>query len=153
MVISGAKHRATDYIEGLNILASMRLCANVPAQHAIAPALSGYQSIKDYLVAGGRLFDQREAAYNALAAIDGVSCVKPAGALYFFPRLDTKKFNISNDEQFVLDLLKQERILVVQGTAFNWPEPDHFRVVFLPDKGDLLAAVSRLDQFLAQYSQ
>lgn len=153
MVISGAKHRAADYIEGLNILASMRLCANVPSQHAIATALGGYQSIQEYLAPGGRLFDQREAAYDALNAIDGVQCTKPGGALYFFPRLDTAKFNITNDEQFVLDLLKAERTLVVQGTAFNWPEPDHFRVVFLPEQGDLLQAISGLERFLATYKQ
>ncbi len=153
MVISGAKHRATDYIEGLNILASMRLCANVPSQHAIPTALGGYQSINEYLVPGGRLFDQREAAHAALTAIDGVSCTKPEGALYFFPKLDTAKFNIRDDEQFVLDLLKAERTLVVQGTAFNWPESDHFRIVFLPETDDLLAAIGGLERFLASYRQ
>ncbi len=153
MVISGAKHRATDYIEGLNILASMRLCANVPSQHAIPTALGGYQSITEYLVPGGRLFDQREAAHDALTAIDGVSCTKPEGALYFFPKLDTAKFNIRDDERFVLDLLKAERTLVVQGTAFNWPEPDHFRIVFLPETTDLLAAIGGLERFLSSYRQ
>ncbi len=153
MVISGAKHRATDYIEGLNILASMRLCANVPSQHAIPTALQGYQSISEYLVPGGRLFDQREAAHTALTSIDGVECTEPQGALYFFPRLDTAKFNIRDDEQFVLDLLKAERTLVVQGTAFNWPEPDHFRIVFLPEADDLLAAIGGLERFLASYRQ
>ncbi len=153
MVISGAKHRAADYIEGLNILASMRLCANVPSQHAIPTALSGYQSINEYLVPGGRLYDQREAAHAALTAIDGVDCVKPDGALYFFPRLDIAKYNISNDEQFVLDLLKQERILVVQGTAFNWSEPDHFRIVFLPEQDDLIEAIEGLERFLGGYRQ
>jgi len=153
MVLSGAKHRAADYIEGLEILASLRLCANVPAQHAIQTALGGRQSIGDYLVPGGRLFEQRQLAFEMLNDIDGISCVKPKGALYLFPKLDIAKFNISNDEQFVLDLLRQEHILVVQGTGFNWPEPDHFRIVFLPRVEDLQVALSRLDRFLASYRQ
>ena len=153
MVVSGAKHRAHDYIEGLNILATMRLCANVPAQHAIQSALGGYQSIQEYLVPGGRLFEQRNLAWNMLNAIDGVTCTKPKGALYLFPRLDVKKFNISDDEQFALDLLRQERILVVQGTGFNWPEPDHFRIVFLPREHELQYAMQRLEYFLANYRQ
>lgn len=153
MVLSGAKHRAADYIEGLEILASLRLCANVPTQHAIQTALGGRQSIGDYLVPGGRLFEQRQLAFEMLNDIDGISCVKPKGALYLFPKLDIAKFNISNDEQFVLDLLRQEHILVVQGTAFNWPEPDHFRIVFLPRVEDLQEALSRLDRFLASYRQ
>lgn len=153
MVVSGAKHRARDYIEGLNILASMRLCANVPSQHAIQTALGGYQSIQEYLVPGGRLFDQRETAHSMLNSIDGVECTKPDGALYFFPKLDTKKFNIVDDEQFVFDLLRQEQMLVVQGTAFNWPKPDHFRLVFLPSINDLEDAIGRLGRFLATYQQ
>jgi len=153
MVLSGAKHRAADYIEGLEILASLRLCANVPTQHAIQTALGGRQSIGDYLVPGGRLFEQRQLAFEMLNDIDGISCVKPKGALYLFPKLDIAKFNISNDEQFVLDLLRQEHILVVQGTGFNWPEPDHFRIVFLPQVEDLQEALSRLDRFLASYRQ
>ncbi len=153
MVVSGATDQARDYLEGLNILASMRLCANVPAQHAIQTALGGYQSINEYLVPGGRLYEQREAGYDLLTSIDGVECVKPKGALYFFPKLDTAKFNIADDEQFVLDLLRQERILVVQGTGFNWPEPDHFRVVFLPGKEDLVDAITRLERFLGDYRQ
>ena len=153
MVVSGATELATDYIEGLNILASMRLCANVPSQHAIQTALGGYQSINEFLVPGGRLFEQRKTGYEQLTAIDGVDCVKPAGALYFFPRFDTKKFNIHDDELFVLDLLKQERILVVQGTAFNWPNPDHFRIVFLPNREDLSDAIGRLERFLSTYRQ
>ncbi len=153
MVLSGAKHRAADYIEGLEILASLRLCANVPTQHAIQTALGGRQSIGDYLVPGGRLFEQRQLAFEMLNDIDGISCVKPKGALYLFPKLDIAKFNISNDEQFVLDLLRQEHILVVQGTGFNWPEPDHFRIVFLPRVEDLQVALSRLDRFLASYRQ
>lgn len=153
MVLSGAKHRAADYIEGLEILASLRLCANVPTQHAIQTALGGRQSIGDYLVPGGRLYEQRQLAFEMLNDIDGISCVKPKGALYLFPKLDIAKFNISNDEQFVLDLLRQEHILVVQGTGFNWPEPDHFRIVFLPRVEDLQEALSRLDRFLASYRQ
>lgn len=153
MVVSGAKHRARDYMEGLNILASMRLCANVPAQHAIQTALGGYQSIQQYLVPGGRLYEQRNTAWEMLNAIDGVSCVKPKGALYLFPKLDVRKFNITDDERFVLDLLRQERILVVQGTGFNWFEPDHFRIVFLPREEDLRDALSRLEHFLASYRQ
>lgn len=153
MVVSGAKHRAGGYLEGLNILASMRLCANVPAQHAIQTALGGYQSIQEYLVPGGRLFDQRNLAWEMLNAIDGITCTKPKGALYLFPKLDVKKFNISNDVQFALDLLRQERILVVQGTGFNWPEPDHFRIVFLPREEDLRYALERLEHFLASYRQ
>jgi alanine-synthesizing transaminase len=153
MVISGAKHRATDYLEGLDILSSMRLCPNVPTQHAVQTALGGYQSIQDFLVPGGRLYDQREHAYERLTAIDGITCVKPRGALYLFPRLDTDRFNIHNDEQFALDLLKQEKVLVVQGTGFNWPEPDHFRLVFLPHQEDMDEAMDRLERFLHGYRQ
>lgn len=153
MVLSGAKHRAADYIEGLDILASLRLCANVPTQHAIQTALGGRQSIVDYLIPGGRLYEQRQTAYEMLNAIDGVTCVKPMGALYLFPKLDIAKFNISDDQQFVLDLLRQEHILVVQGSGFNWPEPDHFRMVFLPRVEDLQTALSRLECFLSSYRQ
>jgi len=153
MVISGAKHRAGDYLEGLDILANMRLCPNVPTQHAVQTALGGYQSIQDLIVPGGRLYDQRERAYQRLTAIDGISCVKPQGALYLFPRLDTRKFNIHNDEKFALDLLLQEKILVVQGSGFNWPEPDHFRLVFLPHIDDLDDAMDRLERFLHSYRQ
>jgi alanine-synthesizing transaminase len=153
MVVSGAKHRARDYIEGLDILATMRLCANVPSQHAIQTALGGYQSIREFIVPGGRLYEQRELAWSMLDAIDGVSCVKPRGALYLFPKLDIKRFNISSDNQFTLDLLRQEKILVVQGTGFNWPEPDHFRIVFLPRVEDLEHAIGRLEHFLRDYRQ
>jgi alanine-synthesizing transaminase len=153
MVVSGAKHRARDYLEGLNILASMRLCANVPAQHAIQTALGGFQSIQQYLVPGGRLYEQRNIAWEMLNAIEGVSCVKPKGALYLFPKLDVRKFNITSDERFALDLLRQERILIVQGTGFNWFEPDHFRIVFLPREEDLRHALQRLEHFLAGYRQ
>jgi alanine-synthesizing transaminase len=153
LMVSGAKHRATDYIDGLNILASMRLCANVPSQHAVQTALGGYQSINEFLVPGGRLYEQRQLAWSMLNAIDGVSCVKPMGALYLFPKLDVKRFNISSDERFTLDLLRQEKILVVQGTGFNWPEPDHFRIVFLPHVEDLEQALGKLEHFLHTYRQ
>ena len=153
MVVSGAKHRAGDFIEGLDILASMRLCPNVPTQHAIQTALGGYQSIVEYLQPGGRLREQRDYAWQRLNAMEGVSCVKPDGALYLFPKLDVEHFNIRNDEQFALDLLRQEKVLVVQGTGFNWPEPDHFRVVFLPRIEDLEEALDRIEHFLGSYRQ
>ncbi len=153
LVVSGAKQRATDYIEGLDILASMRLCSNVPTQHAIQTALGGYQSINELITPGGRLYQQRELAWRMLNDIEGVSCVKPMGALYLFPRLDVKKFNISNDEKFVLDLLVKEKVLVVQGSGFNWPQPDHFRIVFLPHEEELAEAITRIEHFLSQYRQ
>ncbi|MAT83476.1 MAG: aminotransferase [Gammaproteobacteria bacterium] len=153
MLVSGAKHRARDYIEGLDILASMRLCANVPSQHAVQTALGGYQSIREYVVPGGRLYEQRELAWRMLNDIPGVSCVKPRGALYLFPRLDTARFNIASDDRFALDLLRQEKILIVQGTGFNWPEPDHFRLVFLPRVEELAEAIERLGHFLHGYRQ
>jgi len=153
LIVSGAKLRAQDFIEGLDILSSMRLCSNVPTQHAIQTALGGHQSILDLTCPGGRLHEQRDLAWQLLNDIDGVSCVKPKGALYLFPKIDTKKFNIRNDEQFVLDLLTKEKVLVVQGTGFNWPEPDHFRVVFLPREEDLREAIGRIDHFLSTYRQ
>jgi alanine-synthesizing transaminase len=153
MVVSGAKHRATDYIEGINILASMRLCANVPTQHAIQTALGGYQSIQEFIQPGGRLHQQRLLAHSLLNQIEGVSCTLPKGALYLFPKLDPRRFNIQDDERFVLDLLRQEKILVVQGSGFNWPEPDHFRMVFLPREEELVEAIGRLSEFLASYRQ
>ena len=153
MIISGAKHRAGDYIEGLNILTSMRMCANVPAQHAIQTAIGGYQSINDLILPTGRLGRQRDVAWEMLNDIPGVSCVKPKGALYMFPRLDPKVHAIHNDEQLVLDLVRQEKILLVQGTAFNWPEPDHVRVVFLPQVDDLTMAIERFGDFLSRYRQ
>ena len=153
LVVSGAKERATDYIEGLDILANMRLCANVPSQHAVQTALGGYQSINEYLVPGGRLYEQRNLAYERLNAIPGVSCVKPQGALYVFPKLDLKRFNIQNDEQFAFDLLQQEKVLVVQGTGFNWVNPDHFRIVFLPHAENLDDAMDRIERFLSRYRQ
>jgi len=151
MVVSGDKRHARDYIEGLNILATMRLCANVPGQYAIQTALGGYQSIDDLIQPGGRLFKQREMAYDMLSAIPGVSCVKPKAALYLFPKLDPKVYPIVDDQQFIFDLLREERVLVVQGTGFNWPRPDHFRVVFLPNVDDLSDAMNRIARFLDGY--
>jgi alanine-synthesizing transaminase len=153
MIVSGAKHRAKDYIEGLEMLASMRLCANVPSQHAIQTSLGGYQSIDDLVAPGGRIYEQRNIAYEALNSIPGISCTKPMGALYCFPKIDIKKFNIHNDERMVLDLLEQQKILVVHGTAFNWAQPDHFRVVFLPRPEDLTLALDKMGQFFSSYKQ
>ncbi|MGV9269483.1 pyridoxal phosphate-dependent aminotransferase [Kitasatospora sp. NPDC003701] len=153
MVLSGDRHRARSYIEGLTVLASMRLCANMPAQHAVAAALGGRQSIKDLVLPGGRLLESRDAAYRLLNEIPGVSCVKPKGALYAFPRLDPKVYKIKDDAQMVLDLLRAERILLVQGTGFNWPEPDHFRLVTLPRAEEITDAVTRIGDFLGGYTQ
>ena len=153
MVVSGPKEHARSYLEGLNILASMRLCANMPAQHAIAAALGGRQSIKDLILPGGRLLEQRDMAWKLLNEIPGVSCVKPRGALYAFPKLDPKVYPIKDDAQLVLDLLKREHIYVVQGTGFNWPDPDHFRLVTLPRTEDLTDAITRIGSFLESYVQ
>ncbi len=153
MIVSGAKYRAKDYIDGLDILASMRLCANVPSQHAVQTALGGYQSIYEYTRPGGRLYQQRNLAHAMLNQIPGVSCVKPQGALYMFPKLDRKRFNLKDDMQLVLDLLRQEKILLVHGTGFNWPDPDHLRIVFLPREDDLQQAMLRFSRFLSHYSQ
>ncbi len=153
VAISGPKQRAQSYIEGLDILANMRLCANVPAQHAIQTALGGYQSINDLVLPPGRLLEQRNRAWELLNDIPGVSCVKPMGALYAFPRIDPKVCPIHNDEKFVLDLLLSEKLLIVQGTAFNWPWPDHFRVVTLPRVDDLEQAILRIGSFLKGYQQ
>ena len=153
LVVSGARERALDYIEGLNILASTRLCANVPTQHAIQTALGGHQSIFELTAPGGRLFEQRNVAWQLLNEIDGISCVKPKGALYLFPKIDTAKFNIQDDEQFALDLLMQEKVLMVHGSGFNWPRADHFRIVFLPHLEQLKEALGRLKNFLASYRQ
>ena len=153
MVLNGAKHKAKGYIEGLNMLASMRLCANVPAMFAIQTALGGYQSIKELIAPGGRLFQQRQAAFNTLSQIPGISCVKPKGALYMFPKIDLKHCTIKDDQQMVLDFLLQEKILIVQGTAFNWPTPDHFRVVFLPREDEITNALTRFGKFIGRYSQ
>jgi alanine-synthesizing transaminase len=151
MVISGEKKHATDYIEGLNMLASMRLCANVPGQLAIQTALGGYQSIHDLVAPTGRLCKQRDLAYEMLTAIPGVTCVKPKAAMYLFPKLDPKIYPIEDDQQFILDLLLEEKVLLVQGTGFNWKKPDHFRVVFLPNVDDLTEAIQRIARFLESY--
>jgi alanine-synthesizing transaminase len=151
MVVSGAKRHARDYIEGLNMLASMRLCSNTPGQLAIQTALGGYQSIKDLVAPGGRLARQRDLAYQLLSQIPGVSVVKPKAALYMFPRLDPKVYPIADDQQFAYELLAEEKVLIVQGSGFNWPQPDHFRLVFLPNSDDLAEAVGRIDRFLAHY--
>lgn len=153
LIVSGAKHLATNYIQGIEMLASMRLCANVPAMYAIQTALGGYQSINDLVCDGGRLRVQRDTAWQLLTKIPGVSCVKPKGALYLFPKLDPEIYPVKDDEQLVLDLLIQERILLVQGTAFNWSEPDHFRIVFLPRREDLEDAIGRFGQFLERYRE
>ncbi len=151
LVLSGEKSHALDYIEGLDILASMRLCANVPAQYAIQTALGGYQSINDLVLPTGRLGKQRDVAWQLLTAIPGVSCVKPRAALYLFPRLDPRIYPIADDQHFVLELLLEEKVLLVQGSGFNWPEPDHLRVVFLPHEDDLTNAIGRLARFLDRY--
>ena len=151
VVVSGEKSHAQDYIEGLNILASMRLCANVPAQHAIQTALGGHQSIHDLVLPTGRLGKQRNLAFELLTAIPGVSCVKPQAALYLFPRLDPRYYPIADDQQFVLELLLEEKVLLVQGTGFNWPHPDHLRIVFLPHEDDLTDAIGRFARFLERY--
>ncbi len=151
LVVSGDKRHAGDYIEGLTMLASMRLCSNVPAQHAIQTALGGYQSINDLIVPGGRLYRQRQYTWEALNAIPGVSCVKPQGAMYAFPRLDPKMYPIRDDRQFILELLEDEKVLVVQGTGFNWPQPDHLRIVFLPGLDEMTEALTRITRFLDHY--
>lgn len=151
MVVSGNKKPAKDYIEGLNMLASMRLCANVPGQFAIQTALGGYQSINDLVGQGGRLLRQRDLAYDLLTKIPGITCVKPQSALYMFPRLDPKLYPIKNDQQFAYDLLAEEKVLIVQGTGFNCPTPDHFRLVFLPNSDDLSVAIGRIAHFLDSY--
>ncbi|HBK68591.1 MAG TPA: aminotransferase [Firmicutes bacterium] len=153
MVVSGKKAIAAGYIEGLNMLASMRLCSNVPAQYAIQTALGGYQSIKDLTKPGGRLHEQMEFAWRRINDIPGLSCVKPKGALYLFPKVDTARFKITDDQQFIGDFLRAEKVLLVQGTGFNWPNPDHFRVVFLPEIQTLKSAFDRLEKFLSTYTQ
>ena len=151
MVVSGDKRYAKDYIEGLDMLASMRLCANVPGQYGIQTALGGYQSIDDLVAPGGRLCRQRDLAYELINAIPGVTCVKPKAALYMFPRLDPEVYPIKNDQDFITELLREEKVLLVQGSGFNWPYPDHFRLVFLPHEDDLREAVGRLARFLEGY--
>ena len=153
MGISGDKAHASDYIEGIELLASMRLCSNVPGQHAIQTALGGYQSINELIAPDGRLYQQRDLAYDMLTAIPGISCVKPKGAMYMFAKIDQRKYHISDDEKMVLDLLKQEKILIVQGSAFNWPDTDHFRIVFLPHVEELKKAMNSIAEFFSHYSQ
>jgi alanine-synthesizing transaminase len=151
MIVSGEKRHARDYIEGLNMLASLRLCSNTPGQLAIQTALGGYQSIKDLVAPSGRLCRQRDLAYDMLTAIPGVSVVKPKAALYMFPRLDPKLYPIDDDQQFAYELLAEEKVLIVQGTGFNWIANDHFRIVFLPNSDDLTEAIGRIERFLAHY--
>jgi alanine-synthesizing transaminase len=151
LVVSGDKRLAKDYIEGLNMLSNMKLCSNVPGQWAIQTALGGYQSINDLTCEGGRLRRQRDMAYNLITAIPGVTCVKPVAALYMFPKLDPKVYPIKDDRQFFLEVLRETRVMLVQGTGFNWPEPDHFRIVFLPHEDDLAEAVGRIAKFLEGY--
>ena len=151
MIVSGEKKHAQDYIDGLSILASMRLCSNVPGQYAIQTALGGYQSINDLVAPGGRLAKQRDLAHRLLTSIPGVTCFKPNAALYLFPRLDPKMYPIEDDQKFILELLETEKVLVVQGSGFNWPHTDHFRVVFLPNTDDLTDAMERIANFLEYY--
>ena len=153
MMLSGPKSQAKDYIEGLTMLASMRLCANVPCQYAIQQALGGYQSINDLVNEEGRLYKQMDYAYRKLNEIDGITCTRPQGAMYLFPKIDTKKFNIKDDEKMVLDLLREQHILLVHGRGFNWPSPDHFRLVFLPHMDELEPAMDKLKLFFDNYRQ
>lgn len=153
MVLSGNKKIAKDYMQGLNMLSNMRLCSNVPAQSIVQTALGGYQSVDNYIIPGGRIYEQREYIYNALNDIPGISAVKPKAAFYIFPRLDTKKFNIRDDERFALDLLKEKKILIIHGGGFNWQQPDHFRVVYLPRIEILKEAAGNLADFLSTYRQ
>lgn len=153
MILSGNKALAKDYIQGLNMLSNMRLCSNVPAQSIVQTALGGYQSVKNYIVPGGRIYEQRDYVYKALNDIPGISAVKPKAAFYIFPKIDVKKFNITNDEKFALDLLRDKRILLINGRGFNWHEPDHFRVVYLPRVEELEDAMGKLADFLSYYKQ
>lgn len=153
MILSGNKEIAKDYILGLNMLSNMRLCSNVPAQSIVQTALGGHQKVNEYIVPGGRIYEQREYVYNALNDIPGISVVKPKAAFYAFPKIDTKKFNITNDEQFAYDLLREKKILLIQGSGFNWKEPDHFRIVYLPRIEILQDAMGKLGDFLSHYQQ
>lgn len=153
MILSGNKDAAKDYIEGINMLSNMRLCSNVPAQSIVQTALGGYQSVKNYIVPGGRIYEQREYMYKAVNDIPGLSVVKPKAAFYSFPKIDIKKFNIKNDEQFAYDFLKEKRVLIVHGGGFNWKEPDHFRIVYLPRVEVLEEAFGKLGDFLETYRQ
>lgn len=151
LTISGAKERAKGFMEGIQMLASMRLCANVPAMYAVQTALGGYQSINELILPGGRLREQRDMAWETITSIPGISCVKPKGALYLFPKIDTSYYKVKDDQQLILDFLIKERILLVQGTAFNWPDPDHFRVVFLPQAWELQGALTKFGNFMQRY--
>ena len=153
MVLSGAKDKAKGYVEGLNMLSNMRLCSNVPAQSIVQTALGGYQSVNEYIVPGGRVYEQRNYIYEALKEIPGITVKKPKAAFYIFPKLDTARFNIHDDAQFALDFLREKQVLVVQGTGFNWVNPDHFRIVYLPDLRTLESAVQKLGEFLDGYRQ
>jgi alanine-synthesizing transaminase len=153
MVLSGNKDLARDYIEGINMLSNMRLCSNVPAQSIVQTALGGYQSVEQYLVPGGRIYEQREFIYNALKDIPGISVVKPKAAFYIFPKIDVEKFNIHDDMKFAYDFLHEKKVLVVQGTGFNWKDPDHFRLVYLPHRRTLAEAMTHLSDFLENYHQ
>lgn len=153
MVLSGAKYKGEGYIEGLNMLSNMRLCSNVPAQQIVQTCLGGYQSVHEYIVPGGRVYEQRNFVYEALKDIPGISVVKPKAAFYIFPKLDVKKFNIYDDQKFALDFLREKRVLIVAGTGFNWGQPDHFRVVYLPDIRTLEQAIGNLGDFLSYYHQ
>lgn len=153
MILSGNKTMAKDYIEGLNMLSNMRLCSNVPGQSIVQTALGGHQSVEDYIMPGGRIYEQREFIYKALTDIPGISAVKPKAAFYIFPKIDTKKFNIVNDEQFVLDLLREKKVLLIHGGGFNWQQPDHFRVVYLPRIEVLKKATESMADFLSTYHQ
>ena len=153
MVLSGPKERAKGYIEGLNMLSNMRLCSNVPAQSIVQTALGGFQSVQEYLQPGGRIYEQREYIYKAINDIPGLSAVKPKAAFYIFPKLDTKRFNILDDEKFVLDFLKEKKVLLTHGKGFNWGEPDHFRIVYLPNLEQLKSAADKLADFLSDYQQ
>ena len=153
MILTGPKRLAQDYIDGLDMLSSMRLCANMPMQYAVQTALGGYQSINDLIACDGRLYQQMELCYQLINQIPGLSCTRPKGAMYCFPKIDTKKFKISNDEQFVLDFLVDKQVLLVPGRAFNWNKPNHFRIVFLPHEEDLTDAINSLGDFLSSYQQ
>lgn len=153
MVLSGAKEKAKGYIEGLNMLSNMRLCSNVPGQAIVQTALGGYQSVNEYLVPGGRIYEQREYIYKAINDIPGLSAVKPKAAFYIFPKIDTEKFHILDDEKFALDFLKEKKVLVTHGKGFNWEKPDHFRIVYLPRVEDLKIATGKLADFLSTYRQ
>lgn len=153
MILSGAKECAKGYIEGIKMLSSMRLCSNVPAQSIVQTALGGYQSVNEYIQPGGRIYEQRNYIYEKLTSIPGITAVKPKAAFYIFPKIDTEKFNILDDEQFALDFLHEQQVLIVPGKGFNWGEPDHFRIVYLPNKLQLEKACTKLEEFLSHYKQ